>query len=345
SPQRRRSGSRPPAASVSKTTGLALLLLLTQQAAQLAGMKTQKKFLATSQPSQAETPSKSPSDLFGTTRTSGSLGAVPESAMGSGAAIMVSDGSDERERDAETTTGTSPLAPPHDATQDTKNRAPCAPAAHTVLEGRKREIELINEANEEEERHSCFDAAGTRIYGVGLPDNEQDRLRYLYSLLLDDLPDLEIDEVTRVVKGLFRVPIVLTTIIDEKRQWFKSNIGLSGSACGMTRQKSFCAHTLLSDVPEILYVPDARLDPRFKNNPIVQSDIEIRFYCGCPIIVEGVRLGALCVIDYVPRVDITYEAALLLCNFADIVAASLGRATVRDEKHLDMLRNACFLID
>ncbi|CAD7941335.1 unnamed protein product [Amoebophrya sp. A120] len=167
-------------------------------------------------------------------------------------------------------------------------------------------------------------------------------MRYLYSLLLDDVPDLEIDEVTRVVKGLFRVPIVLTSIVDRKHQWFKSSIGLP--LIGTTRQKSFCAHTLLSDVPEILYVPDARLDERFKYNPLVLSDPEIRFYCGCPIIVEGVRLGALCVIDYVPRVDITYEAALLLCNFADIVAASLGRGTARDED-LDMLCNACFLVD
>jgi diguanylate cyclase (GGDEF)-like protein len=90
------------------------------------------------------------------------------------------------------------------------------------------------------------------------------------------------------------VPIAVVTLVDDRRQWFKSCIGLNVSETA--RDISFCGHAILSD--EILVVSDAGMDVRFADNPLVISDPNIRFYAGCPIkALNGSRLGTLAIID------------------------------------------------
>lgn len=42
-------------------------------------------------------------------------------------------------------------------------------------------------------------------------------------------------------------------------------------------------------------------DPRFADNPLVTNEPFIRFYAGCPLNVNGHKLGTLCIVDRVPR--------------------------------------------
>jgi diguanylate cyclase (GGDEF)-like protein len=93
---------------------------------------------------------------------------------------------------------------------------------------------------------------------------------------------------------LFDVPIAMVTLVDDKRQWFKSCVGLNVSETA--RDISFCGHAILSD--EVLVVSDAEKDARFADNPLVIGDPHIRFYAGCPIkSLNGSRLGTLGIID------------------------------------------------
>ena len=52
----------------------------------------------------------------------------------------------------------------------------------------------------------------------------------------------------------------------------------------------------------MLVVPDATQDFRFRDNPLVTSGIEIRFYAGAALVSpEGYKLGTLCIISPNPR--------------------------------------------
>lgn len=131
-----------------------------------------------------------------------------------------------------------------------------------------------------------------------LPRNEEERLTLLRSLALLDTPqDERFERITRAAQRWFGVPIAALSIVDQARQWFKTQQGLD---CSETpRDISFCGHTILQD--EILEVPDAREDPRFADNPLVTGTPHIRFYAGCPVRVMGHKVGTLCLISPMPR--------------------------------------------
>ena len=134
------------------------------------------------------------------------------------------------------------------------------------------------------------------------PTSPPDETRRLESLrryeLLDTLPEQALDDLTALAAHICEAPISLISLVDEKRQWFKSKTGLAASET--PRDVSFCAHALHQ--ADLFIVPDATTDERFADNPLVTGDPSIRFYAGAPLLTpEGQALGTLCVIDRVPR--------------------------------------------
>ena len=116
--------------------------------------------------------------------------------------------------------------------------------------------------------------------------------------ILDSDREDAFDDVARLASFICDVPIALVSLIDATRQWFKAEVGLGIRETD--RSIAFCAHAIEGD--DLFVVGDATQDARFKENPLVLGDPNIRFYAGSPLqTAEGYNLGTLCVIDNKPR--------------------------------------------
>jgi signal transduction histidine kinase len=117
--------------------------------------------------------------------------------------------------------------------------------------------------------------------------------------ILDSLPEKEYDDLARLASEICQTPISLISLLDDKRQWFKSNHGLDVRETPI--EYAFCSHAIINP-DEILIVEDSRKDQRFAGNPLVTGDPHVIFYAGVPLVdSRGFALGSLCVIDHTAK--------------------------------------------
>ncbi len=152
------------------------------------------------------------------------------------------------------------------------------------------------------------------------PDVEIQRLAALRALHVLDTPaESRFDQITALVSLTFNCQIVLVSLVDADRQWFKSRQGLD--ACQTSRDISFCGHAILQD--GLFEICDAAADPRFADNPLVTAAPFIRFYAGYTLkSSDGYALGTLCLIGSEPR-QLTAEEKQRLAGFAALCEREL----------------------
>ena len=93
--------------------------------------------------------------------------------------------------------------------------------------------------------------------------------------------------------------------------------------CETARGISFCGHAILHD--DTMVVPDAALDERFADNPLVTGDPHIQFYAGAPLKMPGGQnIGTLCLIDRTPRQLDAIDLAIL-ASLRDLAVEELVR--------------------
>ena len=136
--------------------------------------------------------------------------------------------------------------------------------------------------------------------------------------ILDTPPEEGFDALTRLAAKVCATPVAVVSLIDGDRLWFKSVHGMGTRTMASTN--SFCCEAANS--ARLLEVPDPLTDPRFAENPLVIGQFGLRYHAGAPIMHNGIGVGTVCVLDYVPR---RMEARQLdsLREMASIAAAML----------------------
>ncbi len=139
--------------------------------------------------------------------------------------------------------------------------------------------------------------------------------------LLDSPADERFDRLTRLAQTMLRTPVALVSLLDADRQFFLSTRGMPEPWASLRETPlsySLCRSIVETGLP--LVISDARADPRTSDHPAVQI-LGVIAYFGVPLsLPDGCVVGALCVVDTVPRTWLQSEQSAL----ADLAAAVMS---------------------
>lgn len=138
-------------------------------------------------------------------------------------------------------------------------------------------------------------------------------------------PEERFDRITRMTQEAFGVPLTFLNLVHHDVVTTQSTFGWQqGSSVPASEQ--FCATTVLT--PEPMVIPDTTLDVRFATTAAV-AEHGIRFYAGAPLsMLDGTRVGTLCIMDAQPR-EFGAEDVALLRDLARWAERELGHAIDR----------------
>lgn len=133
--------------------------------------------------------------------------------------------------------------------------------------------------------------------------NDPARLAALQAaVLMDSAAEPAFDRLTRLAQRLLDVPTALISLVDDRRQFFKSCIGLNGWPAeqrGTPLSHSFCQYVVHSGEP--LAITDAREDAFLREHPAT-TELDVVAYLGVPLRSrDGFVLGTICAVDQVVR--------------------------------------------
>lgn len=156
---------------------------------------------------------------------------------------------------------------------------------------------------------------------------------------MDSGPEERFDRLTRLVALTLSVPVALVSLVDTRRQFFKSTYGLPepwNSERETPLSHSFCQHVVQRASP--LVINDATADPLVCDNLAIR-DLDVQAYLGIPLHSQnGDVLGSLCAIDNRPR-QWTERDQAILAEFAQLVEDQITlRERVEDLARFDEQR-------
>jgi diguanylate cyclase (GGDEF)-like protein len=160
---------------------------------------------------------------------------------------------------------------------------------------------------------------------AGFPDiDERTRIEAVKALGdLRQIPAAEFSALVAMAAQFADCPTAMLTLIDSDLQHTIAGHGVS--PVELERTLALCDHTIRGN--DLLIVPDADLDARFRNNPLVMKH-GVRFYAGMPIHAPDGRgdrqpVGSICVLDTAPR-TLPQSGADALRNLAKVAEALIA---------------------
>lgn len=126
------------------------------------------------------------------------------------------------------------------------------------------------------------------------------------------------DDIASQAAYLCGTAVAFISFIDSQREWLKAKVGWE--VAEIPREQSFNA--LVLGNPHVLIVEDTAADRRFRSHPwVTQSGI--RFYAAAPVVSkEGYVLGAITVLDRLPR-SLPIGHRRILQTIANAIAGQL----------------------
>jgi len=120
--------------------------------------------------------------------------------------------------------------------------------------------------------------------------------------LLDTPPEELFDRVSRLTAHLLDAPVILMSLVDRHRQFFKSQVGIPepiATAQQTPLSHSFCQWVVAEQ--DDLVVPDTRVHPLLRLNGGT-VDLGVVAYAGVPLRADSHEtIGSFCAIDMKPR--------------------------------------------
>lgn len=169
-------------------------------------------------------------------------------------------------------------------------------------------------------------------HSYNIPKNDEDRLKKLYRFdILDTPQEMVYDRIAKLASDIFGAPGSLISFVDQDRVWYKANT-TNISHIETCRQDSLCSLAILNEGSTVYQ--DTFLVSELDSHPLVHSEIGIRFYAAAPIrTFEGYNIGAVCVVDYVPR-EVTEIQITMLETLAAIVVDQLEQRLAEKNNHI-----------
>lgn len=148
----------------------------------------------------------------------------------------------------------------------------------------------------------------------------EQRRQSLPPQMVDTPDDHEFNLIVRQAAAAIGTRMALISLVNDDRQWSAAAVGINVTQTALT--SFFCLQAIRGS--GALSIVDASLDVHFATDPLVTGSPHIRFYAGTALCLDGVRVGALCVLDDQPRPLLSPLQTQYLTYLADRTVAAIA---------------------
>lgn len=145
------------------------------------------------------------------------------------------------------------------------------------------------------------------------------------------------DEIVQLAAQICETPASLISLFDADRHWFKASHGIAIKE--VPGENAFSSH-VIANGGQLLIVPDASKDERFRNSVYVTGATHLRFYAGAPLVTpSGQVLGTICVLNNKPQELRSEQITALVTLSRQVIARmELRLALALRQKEAEQLR-------
>ncbi len=167
------------------------------------------------------------------------------------------------------------------------------------------------------------------VVPVAAEDERRSAMASRYEAFTERDMSGRLDLVASLAAHLFHVPMAFISIVGRHETVVVGRHAVETRR--VPRDTTYCAHTIQGGEP--LVIPDTRADPRFAANALTQAGVG--FYAGAPLISQGEKVGALCILDHAARLPLDDAERKLLAHLARLTMADIERwyGLITDEPH------------